>query len=228
MAFRPIAASALPAFSIASGYAAPAASIVAAAPAATYVSTGHAAAFPVAAVAAAPVAAVAAAPVAVAAAAPVAVAAAPVAVAAAVAPCALAVPALPPVNGCCYAPPPVAAGINTAKQVQLPTELRVVETNDGDLQTIVRDNNHHTQFNKTVVTQVNRNHLHTQRVVTNENFHNLYVTNNVTKVNDIHRQRVEHVPGERRVFNNHRQTQVVEPAQCLRAVDGAVVPCAQL
>ena len=158
-------------------------------------------------------------------AAPVAVAAAPVAVAAA--PCAVAVaPALPPVNGLCYAPPPVAPGINTAKQVQLPTELRVVETNDADLQTVVRDNNHHTQFNKTVVTQVNRNHLHTQRVVTNENFHNLYVPNNVTKVNDIHRQRVEHVPGEKRVFNQARQTQVVEPAQCLRAADGVVAPCA--
>ena len=133
--------------------------------------------------------------------------------------------ALPPINGSCYAPPGVAPGINTAQQVQLPTEVREVNTFDQDLQTVVRENNNYTQFNKTVVTQVNRNHLHTQRIVTNENQFNTYVTNNVTKVNDIHQQRVELVPGERRVFNNYQQTQQVEPARCLRA-DGQ--PCGGL
>ena len=140
----------------------------------------------------------------------------------AAAPVVAAAAALPPINGSCYAPPAVAPGVNTAQQVQLPTELRVVETSDADVQTIVRENNNYTQFNKTVVTQVNRNHLHTQRIVTNENQFNTYVTNNVTKVNDIHRQQVELVPGERRVFNNYQQTQTVEPARCLRA-DGQ--PC---
>ena len=160
----------------------------------------------------------------VAAAAPaVAVAAAPAVAAVAAAPAvAVAAPALPPVNGLCYAPPPVAPGVNTANVVQLPDELRVVETQDADLQTIVRENNNSTTFNKTVVTQVNRNHLHTQRIVTNENQLNTYVTNNVVKVNDIHSQRIEAVPGERRVFNDFKATQVVEPAQCLRA-DG--LPC---
>ena len=125
-----------------------------------------------------------------------------------------------PTSCCCW-------HLNTSRQVQLPTEERVVETNDADVQTIVRDNNHHTTFNKTVVTTVNRNHLHTQRVVTNENNFNTYVTNNVTKVNDIHRQVVENVPGETRVVNNYQQTQTVEPARCLRAVDGSIISCNQ-
>ena len=148
------------------------------------------------------------------------------------APAPLPLPALPPVNACCWAPPPVAPGLNTANQVQLPTEFRVLESQDADLQTIVRENNNHTQFNKTIVTQVNRNHLHTQRVVTNENQFNTHVTNNVVKVNDIHAQRVELVPGQRRVFNDFKQSQVVEPARCLRtatavaaAAPAAYLPC---
>ena len=134
-------------------------------------------------------------------------------------------PALPPVNACCYAPPAVPPGVTTNKVVELPTEQRVIETNDADEQTVVRENNNYTTFNKTVVTTVNRNHLHTQRVVTNENNYNTYVTNNVVKVNDIHRQRVENVKGETRVFNDFKQTQQVEPARCLRAADGVIVPC---
>ena len=164
--------------------------------------------------------------------APVAIAASPAPVAvAAVAPAAAvaveALPALPPVNASCYAPPPVAPGVNTSRQVQLPTEERIVETNDADEQTVVRENNNYTTFNKTVVTTVNRNHLHTQRVITNENNYNTYVTNKVVKVNDIHRQQVENVKGETRVINDYKQSQVVEPAKCLRAVDGVLAPCQQ-
>ena len=142
------------------------------------------------------------------------------------APAELPLPALPPVNALCWAPPPVAPGVNTAEVVQLPDELRVIETQDADEQVVVRENNNSTTFNKTIVTQVNRNHLHTQRIVTNENQLNTYVTNNVVKVNDIHSQRVEAVPGERRVFNDFKASQVVEPAQCLRAADGVLAPCA--
>jgi hypothetical protein len=136
---------------------------------------------------------------------------------------ALPLPALPPVNSGCYAPPPVAAGITTSRQVQLPTELRQVNTVDADVQTVVRENNNYTQLNKDVITTVNRNHQHIQRIQTNENNFNTYVTNNITKVNDIHSQRVEAVQGQTRVINNARQTQTVEPARCLRA-DGT--PCA--
>ena len=165
----------------------------------------------------------AAAPAAIAAASP-ALSVRSVAVAAA-APAELPLPALPPVNASCYAPPAVAPGLNTANQVQLPTEQRLVETNDADLQTIVRENNNYTTLNKLIVTTVNRNHLHTQRIVDNQNQYNTYITNNVVKVNDIHRQRIENVAGERRVFNSFKQSQQVEPAQCLRAADGALVAC---
>ena len=163
---------------------------------------------------------------------PVAVAASPVRVAVAASPVVAvaaveALPALPPVNASCYAPPPVAPGVNTSNSVQLPTEERVVETNDADVQTVVRENNNYTTLNKTAITTVNRNHLHTQRVITNENQHNTYITNKVVKVNDIHRQRVENVQGETRVSNQYKQTQVVEPARCLRAADGSVVSCRQ-
>ena len=130
--------------------------------------------------------------------------------------------ALPAINASCYAPPAVAAGINTAQQVQLPTEYREVNTFDQDLQTVVRENNNYTTFNKQIVTQVNRNHLHTQRVITNENNFNTYITNKLVKVNDIHQQRVELLAGQRRVFNSYKQSQAVEPARCLRA-DGR--PC---
>ena len=140
-------------------------------------------------------------------------------------PCELPLPPLPPVNACCYCPPPVAPGCNTCQQVCLPTEARCLQTCDADCQTIVRENNNHTQFNKTVVTTVNRNHLHTQRIVDNHNQYNTYVTNNLVKVNDIHRQRIENVPGQTRVFNDYKQTQQVEPARCMRAAEGCVMPC---
>ena len=126
-----------------------------------------------------------------------------------------ALPALPAVNSGCYAAPGVAPGVNTYNSVRLPTEYREVNTFDQDVQTVVRENNNYTTYNKDVVTTVNRNHLHTQRIITNENQYNTYITNNIVKVNDIHSQRVEHVAGERRVFNNYQQTQTVEPARCI-------------
>ena len=127
--------------------------------------------------------------------------------------------ALPAVNASCYSSPPVEPGVTTYRKVKLPTEYRLAETNDETNETIVRENNNYTEFNKKVVTTVNRNHLHKQRVVTNENNYNTYITNKVTKVNDIHRQRVEQVQGERREINDYKQSQVVEPARCLRAAD---------
>ena len=130
--------------------------------------------------------------------------------------------ALPPIDYSCYREPQVAPGVTRYIRIQDPTEVRELSTVDGDVQTVVRENNHHVYFNKTIITQVNRNHLHTQRVITNENNYNTYVTNYVTRVNDIHQQRVEHVPGERRVFNSYKQSQQIEPARCLRA-DGS--PC---
>ena len=135
---------------------------------------------------------------------------------------ALAQAALIPVSECCRARIAVPPGVTTNANATLPTQLRLLNTQDADLQTIVRENNNYRQFNKTIVTQVNRNHLHTQRIVDNQNQYNTYITDNVVKVNDIHRQRIENVPGEKRVFNSFKQSQRVEPARCLRA-DGT--PC---
>ena len=134
--------------------------------------------------------------------------------------------ALPAVNGSCYAAPAVAAGVNTHSSVQLPTEYREVNTFDSDVQTVVRENNNYTTFNKDVITTVNRNHLHTQRIVTNENQHNTYITNNITRVNDIHRQRIENLKGETRNFRDFKATQRVEAAGCSRDAPVAVAVAA--
>ena len=124
-------------------------------------------------------------------------------------------PQLPPVSACCYRPPKIAPALVTHNQVQLPTEERLVELNDEDVQTIVRENSNYTKFDKTIVTTVNRRHTHTKRVVNNENVFNTYVTNNLIKVNDIHRNRVENVKGETKVKSEAKQTVVVEPAKCV-------------
>ena len=135
-------------------------------------------------------------------------------------------PPLPPFDYSCYRVPIVPPGVTRRFVIDEPATVRNLETNDYDVQTVVRENNNHTYLNKTIVTQVNRNHLHTQRIITNENNYETYVTNHVIRVQDIHRQRVENVPGERRVFNSYQQAPArVEQARCLRVVDGALVPC---
>ena len=120
-----------------------------------------------------------------------------------------------PVNYCCYRQPMLPCGETRYYQIAEPTIIKNIDQHFGTVQTHVRENNHHIQYNRTVVTNVNRHHFHTQRIVTNENNHNTYVTNHVIKVNDIHHQKVEHVPGEKRVFNDFKATQRVEPAKCL-------------
>lgn len=135
-------------------------------------------------------------------------------------------PPLPPVNNSCWAPPPVAPGVTTCQKVQLPTEERVVETNDCDLQTVIRENNNYTTYNKTELLTVNRNHHHKTQIVENQVDHQTVVTNNIVKVNDIHRQQVEVVPGAKRVKSDARETVTVEPAKCFRVgVNGTPYPC---
>lgn len=123
-------------------------------------------------------------------------------------------PPLPAVNSSCcgnFAIPPARS---THENVELPGENRVINLYDNDVKTIVRDVNRYKTFLKTVVTTVNRNHVHTNRVVENQNNHNVYLTKNVIKVNDVHRQRVQRVPGEVKNFNSQKQTQRIEPAVC--------------
>lgn len=123
---------------------------------------------------------------------------------------------LPPVNSSCWTPSPVAPGKNVCCEVCLPNEYREVDTFDSDCETFVRENNNYSTFYRTIVTNVNRNHLHRQRVITNENQFNTYVTNNVTRVNDIHHQQLENVCGESRVFNKYHDNRIIEPPRCLR------------
>lgn len=90
-------------------------------------------------------------------------------------------------------------------RVKMPIEHRTVELNEYDEQTFYRNNDNHVDFLKTVVTHVNRNHVHRQRVVTNENNYHTYVTRNLIRVNDIHKPMVENVQGEKRIINEARQ-----------------------
>ena len=137
-------------------------------------------------------------------------------------------PALPGFNGQCVIPPPVPRPwsrwityddivINREKQEQYAT-----------CKTFVIENNIHHQHNKTVITNVNRNHWHTQRVVVKDNHFHHHLTNNVVKVNDIHHQKIEQVKGEGKTFNDFKQTQRIEGAQCINDQAPAVAnPCAQ-
>ena len=124
---------------------------------------------------------------------------------------------LPAANYSCYAQPAMPCAQERHFHYQEPTVVRNVELHFYDTQTVVRENNNHYTHNRTIVTNVNRNHWHTQRIVTNENNYNTYLTNNVIRVNDIHHQRIENVEGEKRVFNDYKQTETVEPAQCVVA-----------
>ena len=126
--------------------------------------------------------------------------------------------ALPPINNSCWAPGSFPPGTSRNHHVQDPPEQRELSTTDADVQTFVRDNNNNIIHHKTIVTQLNRHHIHTQRVLTNENYLHTFLINNLLKVNDIHHPRVEYVPGTSRVLCNYRQTYATEPARCIRAM----------
>ena len=71
--------------------------------------------------------------------------------------------------------------------------------------------------NGTVTTSSNE-HLHqTVKLINDGTGLKTEITNHITKVNDIHHYRIEHVKGETREFNDFKETRRVEPAKCLRA-----------
>ena len=129
----------------------------------------------------------------------------------------IALPQLPPVNDSCVQMPQVPPDDVTEQQLDLPSEEKVIETKDDDQKQIVVNRNNYTQYNKTLNVVVNRNHVHTLRVVKNETNYNTYVTNKVFKVNDIHHQRIEYVPGEIKNIDECREAVSVEPARCILA-----------
>jgi uncharacterized protein YeeX (DUF496 family) len=139
----------------------------------------------------------------------------------------LGLPALPPVDSRCYQPPQVPPGQNQFRNVQEQTAVRNLQQNFNDVRTAVRENNIHVQRNKTNITNVNRNHNHLLKIVTNENNYEHNLQNNVVRVADIHRQRIENVPGQRRQFKDFKATQKVENLGCRRdATIGAVAVAA--
>ena len=129
-------------------------------------------------------------------------------------------PPLPPVNYDCYegfeAPKPVIRYFET----QLDTVERVIEKNYETVKTYVVENVVHHQHNKTVITTVNRNHLHVHKIITKENNYHHFNTDYIFKVNDIHTQRIENLAAEGVTINDFRQTSKVEPATCQLLVEG--------
>ena len=131
-----------------------------------------------------------------------------------------------PISSCCAEPP--IESTKTERHIFYPVEneTKNIELHDSDEQTIVRENTNHIQFKKTIVTNVNRHHLHTLRVVTKENHLNTFITNNIVRVNDIHHNRVEHVTGEKRELNDFQQTmRIDEAAKCVVANGNTLEPC---
>ena len=135
----------------------------------------------------------------------------------------LELPPLPDVRYDCYKVPGVPPGVVRFLKVDEPTTLKNFEQNFNDVKTAVRENNTHVQRNKTQVTNISRNHNHLLRIVTNENNYEHNLTNKIVKVADIHRQKIENVPGETRNFKDFKQTQKVENLGCRRADAIAVV-----
>ena len=126
---------------------------------------------------------------------------------------------LPPPNMNCYHEPPTPQGETKVLRHEEAPITKTVVQNFNSLKTVVKENTIHHQHNKTVVTHVNRNHWHTQRVVVKDNHYHHHLTNNVIKVADIHHQKIEQVRGESKTINDYKQTQRIEPAQCIREND---------
>ena len=125
-------------------------------------------------------------------------------------------PALPAPDYGCYAPPQVPPGQTRYLKVDEPTLVKNLVQNFNDVRTAVRENNTHIQRNRTQITNVNRNHNHLLRIVTNENNFEHNLTNKIVRVADIHHQKIENLPGERRQFRDFKETQRVEHAGCQR------------
>lgn len=131
---------------------------------------------------------------------------------------------LPPPNMACYQEPPSPKSEVKYFKVDEPTVTKTITQNFNSAKTVVKENVIHHQHVKNVIINVNRNHWHTQRVVVKDNNYHHYLINNVIKVADIHHQKIEQVRGESKTFNDYKQTQRVEPAECVRSNDSATAP----
>jgi hypothetical protein len=131
---------------------------------------------------------------------------------------------LPPPNMACYQEPPAPRSEVKYLRVEEPPVTKTITQNFNTSKTVVKENVIHHQHVKNVIINVNRNHWHTQRVVVKDNNYHHYLINNVIKVADIHHQKIEQVRGESKTFNDYKQTQRVEPAECVRSNDSASAP----
>lgn len=135
-------------------------------------------------------------------------------------------PDLPPPNSSCYRAPQIQKGQNKVLNVNEPPVNKNLNQNFNDVKTVTRDNTTHKQHNRTVVTNVTRNHNHLIKVITNENNYDHFLTNNIVKVQDIHRQKVENVKGQVRNFKDYKTNNKVENGGCKREDGGQQAgPC---
>ena len=123
---------------------------------------------------------------------------------------------LPGPNMQCYQEPPAPKGEVKFFQVIEPEVKKSVTLNFNTCRVVTKENTIHHQHIKNVIINVNRNHWHTQRVVLKDNHYHHHLINNIIKVTDIHHQKIEQVRGESKNFTDYKQTQLVEPATCLK------------
>ena len=127
---------------------------------------------------------------------------------------------LPPPNMSCFRPAAVGKGETRYLVTNEPPVYKNIELNYNLTKTIVKENIIHHQHNRNVYYNVNRNYNHLIRVVNNNNNYHHHLINNVIRVNDIHNQRIEQVPGGTKNFNDYKQTQRIESGGCSRG-DGS-------
>jgi hypothetical protein len=126
---------------------------------------------------------------------------------------------LPPPNMACYQEPPQPRPEVKFFKVDEAPVTKSITQNFNTSKTVVKENTIHTQHIKNVIINVTRNHWHTQRVVVKDTNYHHYLINNVIKVADVHHQKIEQVRGESKNFNDYKQTQRVEAAECVRGQD---------
>lgn len=122
---------------------------------------------------------------------------------------------LPPPNVSCYQEPPAPKGECRYFKCQEETVHKTITQHFNTCSQVVKENTNHFNHVKTVNIHLNRNHWHTQRVLVKDNNYHHYLINNVVRVKDIHHQKVEQVRGTGVNKCDFKQTQSIEPAQCV-------------
>lgn len=86
-----------------------------------------------------------------------------------------------PFDQACYRPPQKPCPQTVHYCVNEPPIVRSAEQHFNTCNTSVQENNIHIQHNRTVVTNVNRNHHHLHRIILKENNFHHYLTKNIIR-----------------------------------------------